>query len=243
MPDATTKGDLMDNLLDRATPAVSAPGFQGGGTLRATAIYVHRKADDELLDALLLSEYCHVLAPRQIGKSSLRVQTARALLAKGVRSVTIDLTAIGDRESTASMWYFDLIAVTARQLHLPDPSLYWNSKSEMSPLLRWLEYMRRYVLDEIKDPIVLFIDEIDAILSRSSIARDDFFAAIRSIFNARAEDRTLDRLTICLIGVALPGDLIQDETRTPFNIGRSVVLEDFSREELQALRIDRKSVV
>jgi hypothetical protein len=38
------------------------------------------------------------------------------------------------------------------------------------------------------------------------------------------------------MGVAAPGDLIADPTRTPFNIGRAIRLEDFARAEAAVLR-------
>ena len=65
---------------------------------------------------------------------------------------------------------------------------------------------------------------------------DDFFASIRSAYNLRAEDPAYERLTFCLLGVAAPADLISNSVRTPFNIGREIRLEDFSRAELDAFR-------
>ncbi len=61
---------------------------------------------------------------------------------------------------------------------------------------------------------------------------DDFFAAIRAAYNARANDPEYRRLTVVLLGVARPSDLIKDRTRTPYNIGVKVDLQDFKFEEL-----------
>src|SRR5438067_2403758 len=47
---------------------------------------------------------------------------------------------------------------------------------------------------------------------------------------ARLED---EGIRTVLIGVAIPGDLIKDTQRTPFNIGRQVQLNDFSAAEAQ----------
>src|SRR5262249_18435035 len=77
--------------------------------------------------------------------------------------------------------------------------------------------------------IVIFIDEIDTTLSLKF--SDDFFAAIRAMYHARAEEPEFRRLSFVLIGVANPNDLIADPKRTPFNIGKSVELTDFSFEE------------
>ncbi|RYG27462.1 hypothetical protein EON81_30100, partial [bacterium] len=74
------------------------------------------------------------------------------------------------------------------------------------------------------------IDEIDAVRTLSFPA-DDLFAGLRELWNARASDPTLGRLTVCLLGAALPSDLIRDPRRTPFNVGRRIELQDFTLEE------------
>ena len=69
--------------------------FQAGGTVREGATYIERKADKEIVEALLEGEFCYVLAPRQIGKSSLRIRAHKQLKERGVRCASVDLTSIG----------------------------------------------------------------------------------------------------------------------------------------------------
>jgi WD40 repeat protein len=64
-----------------------------------------------------------------------------------------------------------------------------------------------------------------------------FFAAIREMLNSRASEPTFARVTFCLVGVAVPSDLIRDPRTTPFNVGRRIVLEDFKLEDLASLHI------
>ena len=79
-------------------------------------------------------------------------------------------------------------------------------------------------------------DEVcDKVLALPQVCRDDFFAAVRALYNARAEEDEVERLTFCLVGVALPSDLIADETRTPFNVGRAIPLQDFTRAEMAVM--------
>ncbi|MBI1878330.1 MAG: AAA-like domain-containing protein, partial [Chloroflexi bacterium] len=65
---------------------------------------------------------------------------------------------------------------------------------------------------------------------------DDFFAAIRFTYNARAADAAYARLTFVLLGVATPSDLIKDASRTPFNVGQAIDLREFSWADAQPLR-------
>ena len=80
--------------------------FVTGGTVPLSAAsYLERAADQELLDALRAGEYCFVLNARQMGKSSLRVQTIARLREAGVVSVAIDLSSIGSERVSDQQWY------------------------------------------------------------------------------------------------------------------------------------------
>lgn len=209
--------------------------LQETGALREDSLYIQRKADEELCRALLDGEVCAVLAPRQIGKSSLRVRTARILQHEGIHCAQVDLTTIGktaDRNAIAA-WYFSLVVRIARELGLPDPKPFFEDLSALLPVDRFGRYLREQVVPVLDGPLVLFIDEIDY-LRVLPIDRDEFFVAIRALYNERAHNPVLRRLTFCLLGVASPRDLVRNPDITPFNIGRSISLRDFSRVELGA---------
>ena len=88
-------------------------------------------------------------------------------------------------------------------------------------------------LAQRSERLVVFVDEIDTTLRLDFT--DDFFAAIRFLYQNRAADPALQRLSFVLIGVATPGDLIKDTTRTPFNIGHRIELTDFTLDEASPL--------
>ncbi|MFY0534842.1 AAA-like domain-containing protein [Nannocystis pusilla] len=209
--------------------------FQVGGAVQAGAFYIERKADRELLSALMRGEFCYILAPRQIGKTSLRVRAAKRLQAGGVRCVSIDFTNIGSTLVSIDDWYFSIAVEIAESIGLPSPELFWSTHQNLTPVHRWYRYLRNELIDRTDAPIVVFIDEVESVLALP-FSSDDFFASIRSAYNLRAEDPAYERLTFCLLGVAAPADLISNSVRTPFNIGREIRLEDFSRAELDAFR-------
>lgn len=210
-------------------------GFQVGGAVQQGALYVARRADRELLEALRYGEFCYILAPRQIGKSSLRIRVGQALAREGVRCVSIDFSGIGSTSVTIDEWYYSIADDIAQALGLPNLDLFWTTHQHLTPVHRWYRFIRNELLDRVAGPVVVFIDEVDSVLALS-FATDDFFASIRSAYNLRADDPEYGRLTFCLLGVAAPADLIQNSVRTPFNIGKEIRLDDFSRAELATLR-------
>src|SRR6185369_7840533 len=139
----------------------------------------------------------------------------------------LDLTAIG-QNLTAEQWYGGLLTQMAQQLGLEDElEEFWDRRLELGPLQRWMQAVRRVILPCYTGRVAIFIDEIDAVRSLP-FSTDEFFAGIREFYNHRTEDRELERLSYCLLGVATPSDLIRDTRTNPFNIGQRIELNDFT---------------
>ena len=207
--------------------------FVAGGTLwREAPSYIHRPADDELLRLALAGEYCNVLAARQMGKSSLMVRTADRLHESGVRTAILDISTLGGGISTPDAWFFGFLDEMIVQLGIEaDVDTWWEAHTNHNPVQRFSNFLRDVLLPAIADPIVIFVDEIDSALGMAFT--DDFFAAIRAAYNARASHTEFQKLTFILLGVARPADLIRDRNRTPYNIGVHVDLSDFTISELE----------
>lgn len=206
--------------------------YQIGGSLSAeSATYIVRQADRDFLEALLAKEYCYVLNARQMGKSSLRVHTMSEIKARGIACTEIELLGIGSQQITSQQWYGGIIQEIIDGFDLEiDRRRWWQEREDLSPVQLLGEFIETVLLQQISHDIVIFIDEIDSILSLNFVT-DDFLSLIHNFYDKRASQPEYRRLTFALLGVATPRELMQNERTTPFNIGRAIELKGFQLEE------------
>jgi len=205
--------------------------FQAGGALPADHFtYVERQADYDALRAAVDGEYLHVIAPRQLGKTSLLKRLAHRLAEMGWRCVYVDLATLMDFPKPD--WYAELGKVLARTL----------TPGEVPALANQVD-LRCYLLDQAlprsdgQPCIALLLDEVEgAGKARDADGKpfsDTFFSMFRALYNER--DRISGTLVVALAGAVNPGDLVSDPDVSPFNVGREIGLDDFTSAEAQAL--------
>ena len=121
--------------------------YQVGGSLPVDApTYVKRKADEEFYQALQEGHFCYVLNSRQMGKSSLQVQTMKRLEQDGIACAEIEITLNCTQNVTPQLWYGGLIRTITKSLRSwisQDFNLRSRIKERemISPVQLWAEFI------------------------------------------------------------------------------------------------------
>jgi WD40 repeat protein len=198
--------------------------------------YVFRPADQELRARLRAGEYCHVLAPRQTGKTSLMVQTAHRLRGDGCDVAMLDLADIGGRKVADDMgrWYYSFAYRVLRELRIrTELSSWWQERSALTIRQRLRDFFLEVVLVHTQRPVVIFLDRIEAVAWQPE-ARD-LFDAIRGCFDARTTEPECARLVFALLGGSGAERLAGRGEDSVFAVSVAVPLGDFTPGELGTL--------
>ena len=205
--------------------------FQAGGALSVQqGSYITRRADGDALQAILGGEYVHIIAPRQLGKTSLLKRLNTQLTEIGWRCAYVDLATL--MGLVKPEWYTELGRELADTL---TPGMVPSLKNQLD--------LRRYLLDvalpwlDAKSYVVLFLDEVEGASKvydeNGRSFSDTFFMVLRNLYNQR--DSYKGTLVVVLAGAVSPTELVQEPAISPFNVGQEVSLDDFSPTETKEL--------
>ena len=208
----------------------------GGPVQPGRDCYQHRNADAELFRRISDGEYCHVLAQRQTGKTSLAASTALKLRERGTLVAMVDLTQISSEDPSENVgrWYYSIAYRIVRELRIrADVQSWWKERGGLTNLQRMREFFTEIVLQETTQPIAILFDRIEA--TKDEPLAQDLFSAIRACYDARITDSIFQRLSISIIGSLAPAELVKDLHGSPFEISVDIPLPDFSAQEMAGL--------
>lgn len=206
----------------------------GGPVPPDRPVYIFREADQQLYERLRARDFCHVLAPHQMGKTSLLAQAAHRLRSEGIEVATLDLADIGGRNvaDDVGRWYYSFAYRIVRELRIrSEMTGWWQSRSGLTIRQRLRDFFLEVVLQSTNRPIVLLLDRIEAVSAQREAW--DVFDAIRACFDARATEPEYQRLTFGLLGITGAAHLLRSRHDSLFGISAAVELRDFQPGELR----------
>ncbi|MCB1845331.1 MAG: AAA-like domain-containing protein, partial [Halioglobus sp.] len=195
--------------------------------------YVRRPADDALYAAITAGRYAHVMAPARSGKSSLIAAIAARLRNHGYKVAVLDLAQIAERDggSDPGRWYYSIAYRLLRQFRLKvDLQDWWQDKAILSNRQRLVEFYIEVVLQNIREPVVIFVDEVQKL--EDLPFKEHLLPSIRAAHNARLTDPDFQRLSFVMLGECDTQSLESDPALSPFSVSEEIVLDDFTRADI-----------
>jgi hypothetical protein len=200
--------------------------------------YLERPADREFQEAIRRQDsVIRIRAARQAGKTSLLARGLELARAAGTRVVITDFQQLNasDLESVETL-FRTLGEWVADELKLDIPvSQFW--KARRNPSRRFNQFVCQEVMGRMAEPLVWAMDEVDRLFACPF--RSEVFGLFRSWHNARAMEPTQPwrRLTLVITYATEAHLLIDNLDQSPFNVGTSLVLEDFTIEQVGELNV------
>jgi hypothetical protein len=213
----------------------AAPTFPSGPIAINSPFYIPRPP----LETQVCSEICkpgalvRVKAPREMGKTSLLLRILDHAQQQGYSTVYLNLEQM-DQAICADLNRFlrSLCASVTRQLQR-EPKLddYWDEDigSKVSCTL----YIRQHLLEQIKTPLVLVLDELNQLFEYSHVAQD-VLPLLRSWYEEAKRVPIWQNLRLVIAHsteVYVPLQLHQ----SPFNVGLVTQLVGFTLDQVQQL--------
>ncbi|KYC43549.1 diguanylate cyclase [Scytonema hofmannii PCC 7110] len=219
------------NRKDEVTPLE----FPSGPVSLNSKFYVPRSSIEELAYAEIAepgSVTC-IKAPKKMGKSSLILRILAHAASLGYSTVHLDFQQ-ADRAVFTNLdkflrWF---CANVSRELAL-EPRLndYWDE--DMGSKVCCSLYFQYYLLPSLNSPLVLVFNGVDWVFEYPEIA-EDFLPLLRSWYEQAKLVEVWQKLRLVLaysMEFLLPLNL----THSPFNIGLTIKLREFTKEQVQDL--------
>ncbi|MBN3940251.1 AAA-like domain-containing protein [Nostoc sp. NMS9] len=220
--------------FNQAATAISLE-FPTGPVSLNSRFYIPRPPIEQLAYAEMAepgSVIC-IKAPKKMGKSSLVLRLLAHANKQGFRTVTLDFQQ-ADKAVFASLdkflrWF---CANVSRELQL-EPKLYDYWDEDMGSKVSCSIYFQKYLLSALSSPLVLVLNEVDWVFEYQEIA-GELLPLVRSWHEQAKRLEIWQKLRLVLVystEILVPIKL----TQSPFNIGLTINLPPFTKEQVQDL--------
>jgi L-asparaginase len=179
--------------------------FQVGGTLIPDrSVYVRRPEDQQFLKwSRQPGTWINIYGCRTMGKSSLYAQYRNALADLGIKSISVDVAAqVGRKHKTPRDWVRGLGEAIASELSLEE-NLLTKPITSLHADCATGTALERLLVESLlvchQNPLILILDEYDYIHTLDYC--DDILFALRHVQALQARSRSLNSLSICLVGL------------------------------------------
>lgn len=218
--------------LPSANP-VAALEAPGGTMWSGSPFYIERPVDAVAKDEQSHPAYTLTIkGPRQMGKSSLLGRVIARAGQKGTRAAFLDLQAFGGEALRDPQQFYPQFCFLIEDGLGLDSRVEEFWKPPIAPPQKCRRLLEKHVLPVCGEAgLLLAIDEADSMLD--SPVRSDFFGMLRSWVNLTKTSEDWKRFSLAMAISTEPGLLIDNLSQSPFNVGITLELRDFTAGETQ----------
>ncbi|MCU0526312.1 MAG: AAA-like domain-containing protein [Elainella sp. Prado103] len=178
-----------------------------------------------------------IKAPRQFGKTSLMSRMLKVAQDRGLRTTVLNFqladALVFQNLDRFLRWF---CAVITRDLRLPNRiEEHWDEVFGSN--YNCTDYFENYLLPQLSSPLVLALDEVDAVYQYPAIAAD-FFGMLRAWYEKSrygSSDSQIWQQFRLLVIHSTEAYLPLNLTQSPFNVGLLLELPTFTLEQVQDL--------
>lgn len=174
-------------------------------------------------------------APCQMGKTSMVMRVLKRAEDRGDRTVYLSLAQVMEKAwhdaDLFLQWFCASVAIKTN--HKFQQENYATLTALMGSTLGTQEYFESYLLPDLAVPVTIGLDAIDRLFDYPHLYTN-FFSLLRSLHEAGKHKEILSRLRLVISHAAdvyMPIDI----HRSPFNVGISVRVGEFSRDRVELL--------
>ncbi len=174
-------------------------------------------------------------APRQMGKTSMMMRLLDCAERQEDRAVYLSLEqapaqALSDADKFLQ-WFCASIAIKAK--HKFQQEDYSSLTAMVGSTLATQEYFESHLLPDLGTPLTIGLDAVDRIFDYPHLC-NDFFSLLRSLHEAGKHTEILSKLRL-VVSHAAEVYIPLDINRSPFNVGISIEVDEFSRDLIELL--------
>jgi hypothetical protein len=237
----------MENICEHLTPVlkrktdlgsnipkdISLESFDGQVPLNSPFYIERHNIESNCYQTILEpGALIRIKAPKKMGKTSLMSRILNHGLKQGYQKVSIDVWSpeILTDIKTSLQWF---CATVSKKLGLKvNLDQHWDSY--LTNQDNCSNYFTDYLLNEVSNPIILGLDNIDEIFAHKEIA-GEFFKLLRSWHQQGKDDNLWKNLRIVISHSQEVYAIEFDINSSPFNVGFSVELGEFNQSQIKEL--------
>lgn len=214
---------------------IAEPELPRGQVELASAFYTERPGIEERCYEAISKPgtLIRIKAPRQMGKTSLMARILHRAAVQGCATVPLSFQLADSKVFTDLEQFLRWFgANVALQLDLPDRlDEYWNGIFGSKVACK--SYFERYLLANLKTPLVLGLDEVDVVFKYPELAAD-FFGLLRA-WHEEAKNREVWKKLRLVVVHSTEVYVPMDVNQSPFNVGLPIELPELKAEKVQEL--------